>query len=122
MPATSRLIISAVVLITCVVAASCAGPLPGRSLGAFTRVPHDPAVFGEPAPFVLAISEAIPTGTGLLAVGWKAAQARFTPVVWRSADGLTWQRVWQASHVEGAHFGHRDHSDRPIMISEIGGS
>jgi hypothetical protein len=62
---------------------------------AWTRVPHDPAVFGGPGnQEMLGVSAGSP---GLAAVGRDDSGEAGDAAVWASADGLNWARVPEAT-------------------------
>jgi hypothetical protein len=57
-------------------------------------------------------------------IGPDAADAMFDALLRRTSKKMDEEKIAEAKKllVMHAHFGHRDHSDRSIMISEIGGS
>ncbi|MBU1493114.1 MAG: hypothetical protein KJ956_04025 [Actinobacteria bacterium] len=83
---------------------------------AWTRVPHDEAVFG--GPFSQLVFDVVVGGPGFVAVGadgmnggdWNAA-------VWTSADGLIWTRV---PHDEQAFGGPRDQTAQGVAAVSDG--
>jgi len=58
---------------------------------AWSRVPHDDAVFGGYHNQVM--ESVVAGGPGLVAVGWDLSGSDGEPAVWTSADGLTWARI-----------------------------
>lgn len=81
---------------------------------AWSRVPHDEAVFGGPG--TQAAAWVVPFGAGLVAVGIDGPAGGFDAAVWTSADGVTWSRVTD----HGAVFG-GDGSQMAAAVVAVGG-
>ena len=76
----------------------------------WTRVPHDPEIFGEPSPdppfYNRSIQGVTRGGPGFVAVGYDTGSesAPYGAAVWTSADGAAWSRIPRDPEVFGSRF------------------
>ncbi|WKZ81923.1 MAG: hypothetical protein QY307_07420 [Acidimicrobiia bacterium] len=82
---------------------------------AWTRVPHDEAVFDGPGEQMMNAVTA--GGPGLVAVGLESSYYDAAAAVWTSADGLVWTRV---PHDEAVFGGPSDQTMRSVTTSWSG--
>ena len=85
----------------------------------WASVAHQPAFEALGKPVRMAAIAA--TGAGLVAAGWKSDAGNGSGVVWRSPDGLTWERVPDQVSMSGASLaGVAFHGDAPIVAGTSG--
>jgi len=85
----------------------------------WTAVPEQPAfeALGKPARMAAVASN----GAGLVATGWKSDAGNGSGVVWRSADGTSWDRVPDQVSMSGASLaGVAFAGDAPIVAGTTG--
>jgi hypothetical protein len=86
---------------------------------AWTPVPDQPAFVALDKP--IRMGAVAWGGDGLVAAGWKSDAGNGTGVVWRSADGATWERVEDQVSMSGASLtGVAFAGDEPVVVGTSG--